>query len=63
MSPLVPEQDYDRLSKAFRYADLPKDERIAAYFHWIAPDQLESVLSRELREGASGNPSALLLTR
>jgi asparagine synthase (glutamine-hydrolysing) len=39
-----------RLSKAFRYADLTGDARIAAYFHWIAPEQLNPVLSRELRD-------------
>ena len=39
-----------RVAKAFRYADLEGDERIAAYFHWIAPDQLAPVFSREMRE-------------
>jgi asparagine synthase (glutamine-hydrolysing) len=38
-----------RLSKAFRYADLERDPRIAAYFHWIAPEQLSSLLGPELR--------------
>jgi asparagine synthase (glutamine-hydrolysing) len=38
-----------RVSKAFRYADLEGDRRIAAYFHWIAPDQLAPVLSPEIR--------------
>lgn len=28
-----------RLQKAFAYADLPLDERIASYFHWISPSQ------------------------
>jgi asparagine synthase (glutamine-hydrolysing) len=37
-----------RISKAFRYADLEGDQRIAAYFHWIAPEQLASVLSPEV---------------
>ena len=43
-----------RVSKAFRYADLEGDERIASYFHWIAPDQLESVLGPGLRAHAAG---------
>ena len=42
-----------RLAKAFRYADLDGDERIASYFHWIAPDQLEAVLSSNLRRSAA----------
>jgi len=42
-----------RLAKAFRYADLDGDERIASYFHWIAPDQLEAVLSSNLRQSAA----------
>ncbi len=40
-----------RVAKAFRYADLDGDERIAAYFHWISPEQLAPVLSQELRAG------------
>jgi len=39
-----------RVAKAFRYADLERDERIAAYFHWIAPSELEPVLGPQLRE-------------
>lgn len=40
-----------RLAKAFRYADLDGDQRIAAYFHWISPEQLSAILSEDLREG------------
>jgi asparagine synthase (glutamine-hydrolysing) len=39
-----------RLSKAFRHADLEGDRRIAAYFHWLAPEQLARVLGPEVRE-------------
>ncbi|MBW2362975.1 MAG: asparagine synthase (glutamine-hydrolyzing) [Deltaproteobacteria bacterium] len=50
-----------RLSKAFRHADLDGDERIVSYFHWIAPDQLESVLSPELRQSAAPAPRGPVL--
>jgi len=39
-----------RISKAFRYADLGGNERIAAYFHWIAPEMLRPVLGPTVRE-------------
>jgi len=39
-----------RIGKAFRYADLDGDQRIAAYFHWIAPEHLRPVLGPALRE-------------
>lgn len=43
-----------RLSKAFRYANLEGDDRIAAYFHWIDMDHLSTVfgpdLNREMTE-------------
>jgi asparagine synthase (glutamine-hydrolysing) len=45
-----------RVSKAFRNADLEGDERIAAYFHWIAPDQLVSLLGPQAQE-AFANPA------
>jgi asparagine synthase (glutamine-hydrolysing) len=41
-----------RIGKAFRYADLEGDRRIAAYFHWIAPERLTAVFGPRLR----GNP-------
>ena len=46
-----------RLAKAFRYADLDSDERIASYFQWISMDRLAPVFSADLRnEFASGEP-------
>jgi asparagine synthase (glutamine-hydrolysing) len=38
-----------RLSKAFRYADLEGDARIAAYFHWLGDESLRAILAPELR--------------
>jgi asparagine synthase (glutamine-hydrolysing) len=41
-----------RIGKAFRYADLSGDERIAAYFHWIEPGRLRPLYGpRMLPEG------------
>ncbi|HEY8154688.1 MAG TPA: asparagine synthase (glutamine-hydrolyzing) [Myxococcota bacterium] len=41
-----------RIGKAFRYADLSADERIAAYFHWIEPGHLRPLFGpRLLPEG------------
>ncbi len=37
-----------RLSKAFRYANLEGDDRIAAYFHWIDMDHLSTVFGPDL---------------
>jgi asparagine synthase (glutamine-hydrolysing) len=34
-----------RFAKAFRYADLEGDRRIASYFHWISPDLLRPVFA------------------
>lgn len=39
-----------RLAKAFRYADLEGDERIASYFRWIHPSDAWPVLNPELRK-------------
>jgi asparagine synthase (glutamine-hydrolysing) len=51
-----------RLAKAFRYAGLDGDERIASYFFWLDPDELGPLYSPELRrELASENPAAPLL--
>ncbi|MCH2172291.1 asparagine synthase (glutamine-hydrolyzing) [Myxococcota bacterium] len=44
-----------RLSKAFRSADMPRDERIISYFQWIQPRLLEEVLSEPLLHSLS-NP-------
>jgi asparagine synthase (glutamine-hydrolysing) len=39
-----------RISKAFRYADLEGDQRIAGYFHWIAPEALKPIFHPALRD-------------
>jgi asparagine synthase (glutamine-hydrolysing) len=39
-----------RLAKAFRYAELDGDQRIASYFYWIPPALLRPVFAPELRE-------------
>jgi asparagine synthase (glutamine-hydrolysing) len=38
-----------RVAKAFRYADLEGDARIASYFYWIPPDLLFPIFHPELR--------------
>jgi asparagine synthase (glutamine-hydrolysing) len=38
-----------RIAKAFQYADLDGDSRIASYFNWLGPDTVNSLLSDELR--------------
>lgn len=50
-----------RISKAFRYADLEGDERIAAYFHWIAPGQLDGIFSPQLRAAVASPPPGPVL--
>ncbi|MAE70905.1 MAG: asparagine synthase (glutamine-hydrolyzing) [Gemmatimonadetes bacterium] len=50
-----------RLSKAFRYADLDGDERIASYFQWIGADQLSSVFHPSLREEFESGPRSPVL--
>jgi asparagine synthase (glutamine-hydrolysing) len=47
-----------RISKAFRYADLEGDDRIAAYFRWISPSHLGPILSRESRDELARSPSS-----
>jgi asparagine synthase (glutamine-hydrolysing) len=39
-----------RISKAFRYADLEGDQRIAAYFHWMAPEALTTLFHPAVRD-------------
>ena len=39
-----------RIKKAFTYADLSRDERLASYFHWIDPDRLAGLFTREARD-------------
>ena len=41
---------FRRIAKAFRYADLEGDSRIASYFRWLDPKIVNSLLSTELRE-------------
>jgi asparagine synthase (glutamine-hydrolysing) len=50
-----------RISKALRYADLEGDARIAAYFHWIAPNHMETVFGPELREAYRRAPTSPVL--
>lgn len=50
-----------RLSKAFRYANLSGDERLASYFRWIGFDQLAPVFSPALREEFAADPSSPVL--
>jgi len=38
-----------RIAKAFSYADLDGDERLASYFHWIEPPLLDSLYSPAMR--------------
>ena len=38
-----------RLGKAFQYAGLEGDARLASYFNWLAPDRVASLLSPDLR--------------
>ena len=35
-----------RVGKAFRYAHMDADERLPTYFHWIAPEEIPTLLSR-----------------
>ena len=39
-----------RLAKAFRYAHLDGDARIASYFQWIPPERIAPVFSASVRE-------------
>jgi asparagine synthase (glutamine-hydrolysing) len=38
-----------RLGKAFRYADLPTDDRLISYFLWLEPEQAYGLLAPDLR--------------
>jgi len=49
-----------RIGKAFRYADLDGDRRIAAYFHWIAPERLSSVFGPRLQGTAPDEDDPVL---
>ena len=50
-----------RISKALRNADLEGDDRIAAYFHWIDPQQLDTLLSQDLLDATAGGPPGPVL--
>ncbi|MCA9512814.1 MAG: asparagine synthase (glutamine-hydrolyzing) [Myxococcales bacterium] len=50
-----------RLSKAFRYADLDGDDRLASYFQWIDGDQLAPVFHPRLREEFARSPRSPVL--
>ena len=39
-----------RVSKAFQYADLPQDERLASYFFWIRPQMLQALYGPALQD-------------
>ena len=43
-----------RLRKAFEYADLDMDERLASYFYWGQPARLENLLSENYRQEING---------
>jgi asparagine synthase (glutamine-hydrolysing) len=45
-----------RLAKAFKYAALEGDERIASYFHWIEPDRLLPLYSGDLQQSLEAIP-------
>ncbi len=42
-----------RVGKAFQYADLNSDERLASYFLWLEPSQALDLLSPEMKAGLS----------
>jgi asparagine synthase (glutamine-hydrolysing) len=50
-----------RVRKAFEYADLPEDERLASYFFWAQPSKLKELLSSEMRRQQSEPVSQVLL--
>lgn len=50
-----------QLRKAFSYAHLPQDDRIASYFFWGQPELVSSMLSKDLREASAGDHVATTL--
>lgn len=56
MASLVPSSDSRgrRLQKAFQYAGLNGDERIASYFYWSAPGVLADLCGPRLKDAVSG---------
>tara|TARA_B100000989_G_scaffold297916_1_gene285254 strand:- start:24415 stop:26316 length:1902 start_codon:yes stop_codon:yes gene_type:complete len=52
-----------RIAKAFRYANLDDESRIASYFNWLDPDTVSNLLSDDIREKLpTVNPLELSLT-
>lgn len=51
-----------RIAKAFRYADLDADERIASYFYWCPPSRVSGLCKPLLRDGGLDTPTSLLLS-
>jgi asparagine synthase (glutamine-hydrolysing) len=47
-----------RLVKAFQYAHLEGDERLASYFYWIPPALLDDVYSPDARRTLGGTPAS-----
>jgi asparagine synthase (glutamine-hydrolysing) len=45
-----------QLRKAFTYAHLPQQERIASYFFWANPEMVSSLLAPELRAATAHEP-------
>jgi len=50
-----------RVSKAFRYANLSGDDRIASYFRWIGSDEINPVFSADLRAEFASAPRSPVL--
>jgi asparagine synthase (glutamine-hydrolysing) len=52
-----------RLGKAFRFAGLIQDARIATYFHWVDPSICHSLFSESINAQVKGQSSDLSLIR
>jgi asparagine synthase (glutamine-hydrolysing) len=50
-----------RLAKAFQYAGLDGDERLASYFYWTPPALLASLCGPALRESLAASPPSMPL--
>jgi asparagine synthase (glutamine-hydrolysing) len=50
-----------RLAKAFQYAGLDRDERLASYFYWTPPALLASLCGPVLRESLAASPPSVPL--
>jgi asparagine synthase (glutamine-hydrolysing) len=51
-----------RMARAFQYADLEGDERLASYFYWTDPENQQSLYSESLREALQTVPSDPLVS-